>query len=114
MRPAVHFEWGFLNPESAKTLLSKMLSEDLSALYGHWTMLTPGSSPERVGTRMLTGAMEVLNLAARSWTEGIGKNRDGKRTQPMQQLNYGEANDGEILGHSLALSDHPRIPKTWV
>ena len=57
VRPAVQFAWGFLNPESAKTLLSKMLSEDPSALYGHWTMLTPGSSPERVGTRMLTGVM---------------------------------------------------------
>jgi hypothetical protein len=63
---------------------------------------------------MLTGALEVLNLAARMWTEGIRRNQDDKRTQPLQQLHYGEASDGEILGHSLALSDHPRIPKTWV
>ena len=28
MRPAVQFAWGFLNPESAKTVLSKMFSED--------------------------------------------------------------------------------------
>ena len=28
VRPAVQFAWGFLNPESAKTLLSKMISED--------------------------------------------------------------------------------------
>jgi hypothetical protein len=31
-----------------------------SARYGHSTMLTPGSSPERVGTWMLTGVLEVL------------------------------------------------------
>jgi len=28
VRPAVQFAWGFLNPESAKTVLSKMFSED--------------------------------------------------------------------------------------
>jgi hypothetical protein len=78
-------------------------------------MLTPGSSPERVGTRMLTGALEVLNLAARMWTEGTRRrNQDDKRTQPLQQLHYGIASDGEIRGHSAALSDHPRIPKIWV
>jgi hypothetical protein len=48
------------------------------------------------------------------WTEGIRKNQDGKRTQPLQQLHYGKANDSEILGHLVAFSDCPRIPKTWV
>ena len=51
--------------------------------YGHLTMPTPGSSPDRVGTRMLTGAMEVLNLAARSWTEGIRRNKADEKTQPL-------------------------------
>ncbi len=32
---------------------------------GHLTMQTPGSSSGRVGTQMLIGAMEVLNLAFR-------------------------------------------------
>jgi hypothetical protein len=64
---------------------------------------------------MLTGALEVLNLAARMWTEGVRRNQDDKRTQPFQQLHYGEASEiGEILGHSVALLDRPRIPKTWV
>ena len=86
-----------------------------SARYGHLTMLTPpGSSPERVGTRMRTGALEVFNPAIRLWTEWIRKNQDDKRTQPLQQLHYGEANDSDILGHLVALSDCPRIPKTWV
>jgi hypothetical protein len=84
-----------------------------SARNGHLTMLTPGSSPERVGTRKWTGAL-VLNPATRMWTEGIRKNQDGKRTQPLQQLHYGKANDSEILGHLVAFSDCPRIPKTWV
>ena len=83
-----------------------------SERFGHLTTLTPGSSQERVGTRMLNGALEVLNLAAKMWTEGVRRNQDDKRTQPFQQLHYGEAS--EILGHSVALLDRPRIPKTWV
>ena len=85
-----------------------------SARYGHLTMLTPRSSPERVRTRMRTGALEVLNPPTRMWTEVIRQNQDCKRTQPLQQLQYGEENDGEILGHLVAFSDCPRIPKTWV
>jgi hypothetical protein len=69
-----------------------------SSRYGHLTMRTPGSLPERVGTRMRTGALEVLNLATRMWTEGIKQNQDGKRTQPMQQLHYGEANEARSWG----------------
>jgi hypothetical protein len=85
-----------------------------SARYGHSTMLTPGSSPERVGTRMLTGILEVLNLAAWMWTIGTSRNQDDKRTQPLQQLHFGVASDGEILGHSVAISDRPLTPKTLV
>jgi hypothetical protein len=63
---------------------------------------------------MRTGALEVLNPPTRMWTEVIRQNQDCKRTQPLQQLQYGEENDGEILGHLVAFSDCPRIPKTWV
>jgi hypothetical protein len=61
---------------------------------------------------MRTGALEALNPATWRWTEGIRRNQDGKRTQPLQLLHYGEANDSETLGNLVAFSDCPRTPMT--
>ena len=85
-----------------------------SARYGHSTTRTPGSSQAKAGTRMRTGALEALNPATRGWKEGIWENQDGKRTQPLQPLHYGEANDSETLGHLVAFPDCPRTPTTEV
>jgi hypothetical protein len=60
---------------------------------------------------MLTGALEVLNLAARMWTEGVRRNQDDKRTQPFQQLHYGEASerrDPWALGSTLGSPSDPQ------
>ncbi len=61
-----------------------------------------------------SGALEALNPATRGWKEGIRENPDGKRTQPLQPLHYGEANDSETLGHLVAFPDCPRTPTTEV
>jgi hypothetical protein len=43
------------------------------------------------------------------------KREKKKKIKKSTNSNFGfHIGYGEILGHSLALSDHPRIPKTWV
>jgi hypothetical protein len=58
--------------------------------------------------------LEALNPGTRGWKEGIRENQDGKRTQLLQPLHYGEANDSETLGHLVAFPDCPRTPTTEV
>jgi hypothetical protein len=74
----------------------------------HLMALRPASAEQ------VAEIMEALYPATRGWKEGIWENQDGKRTQPLQPLHYGEANDSETLGHLVAFPDCPRTPTTEV